>query len=172
MGKYQNDEAIVLQKVSQVNFLLGWTLDKMEPAEDIERKEMERARAHEDDVEKTSFMGDFGDDFDRFEAKGPREYLELEGNEPYGVLHAGVRRQYLVKQEILYKLFGKTFDRQFGDKMTFFMNKVKLIRENIGPKRFLTSLEYEGARVATYENGKYKLLGNPKKFVTDAQEAH
>ena len=86
-------------------------------------------------------------------------------------MHGRSAKNYEAKQEILFKLFGKTFSRSFGDEQTLFPNKVKLVAEDIGPNQFARYLEYEGKRVAAYEGEKYRLTGNYTKFVRDGQAA-
>ena len=76
-----------------------------------------------------------------------------------------------MKQEILFKLFGETFDRSFGDEQTYFMNKVKLVAEDIGPNQFVKYLEYEGKRVASYEGERYRFTAEYKKFAQDGLKA-
>ena len=76
-----------------------------------------------------------------------------------------------MKQEILFKLFGETFDRSFGDKQTYFMNKVRLVAEDIGPNQFVKYLEYEGKRVASYEAERYRFTSDYKKFAQDGLKA-
>ena len=113
------------------------------PVEEFELQERERDEAEEDDESKeeddesketgTSFM-DAEDDFFRFLVDGPREYPETSKGDPLPVFQAWSEKQYRAKQEVLYKLFGETFDRRFGDKMTFFMNRVRPIRDCEQPR--------------------------------------
>ena len=101
--------------------------------------------------------------------EGPRQYFGVNPvNNSYETIHARSERNYKAKQEILYKLFGQVFDRSFGDEQTFFFNKTKLVFEDIGPNHFVKYLEYEGERVASYEGGRYELMGNFYKFAQDA----
>ena len=103
---------------------------------------------------------------------GPREYPETDaGQDPLPVFQTRSEKQYRAIQEVLYKLFGETFDRRFGDKMTFFMNRVKPIRESIGPKKFITGLKYNDVKVADYVDEKFVLTVDSQQFALDAQEA-
>ena len=112
--------------------------------------------------------GAVNDDFERF-LDGPRQFYGVDPvSNSYKTTHARSERNYEAKQEILYKLFGQVFDRSFGDEQTFFLNKTKLIIEDIGPNHFVKYLEYEGERVASYEGGRYEFSGNYSKFAQDA----
>ena len=143
-----------------------------EPFEEYEMQERNKGEEEEDaEEEETSFM-DADDDFYRFLVDGPREYHETDSKmDSIPVFQAGSETQYKAKQEVLYKVFGETFDRRFGDKMTFFMNKTKPIVENIGPKKFISGLEYDKKKVAQYLDGKYVLTGDSQQFALDAQAA-
>ena len=162
------------QKSSQFWFpnLVGWEIKMAKPFEEYEVQDRNVGEEEEDaEEEETSFM-DADDDFYRFLVDGPREYHKTNlGSDSVPVFQARSEKQYKAKQEVLYKLFGETFDRRFGDKMTFFMNKTKPIVENIGPKKFITGLEYNGKKVAQYLDEKYVLTGDSQQFALDAQAA-
>ena len=110
-----------------------------------EERELQDLRPPEEEVE------DYGDDyetpltwledFDRFLTEGPRQFFGVDPvAHPYEVVHARSAKQYKVKQEILFKLFGETFSCSFGDEQTFFLNKVKLVAEDIGLNQFVKYL--------------------------------
>ena len=140
-----------------------------EPFEEYEMQDRDPdENEEEEEEEETSFM-DAEDDFFRFLTDGPREYLETTSSDSIPVFQARSEKQYRAKQEVLYKLFGETFDRRFGERMTHFMNGVKPVLGNIGPRKFITGLEYNGKKVAEYRDEKYVLTGDSQQFALDAQ---
>ena len=118
------------------------------PCEDIELQDLSRPEEQPEDYEEYETPFDWVPEFDRFMVEGPRQFYGVDPvNHSYETVHARSAKQCEVKQEILFKLFGETFSRSFGDSQTFFMNKVKLVTASIGPNEFVKYLEYEGKRV-------------------------
>ena len=141
----------------------------MEP-EEIELDDLSRPEEQDDEEYETPF--DWGPEFDRFMKDGPKQFYGVDPvNYSYDTVHARSQKQYEVKQEILFKRFGETFDRSFSDEQTYFMNKVKRVAEDIGPNQFVKYLEYEGKRVASYEGERYRFTGDYKKFAQDGLKA-